>query len=121
MRTAMTILVVEDDPAVLLLISKMLEPTYHVVMASGVNTALERMFEQWPDGFIVDIHLPGMGGTDVLQLLRAHPASRHTPAIAITGDPDIDEAELRARGFTSVVRKPFTAAQLREAVEYFIG
>lgn len=117
----MTILVVEDDPAVLQLIRKQLEPTYHVVMAAGANTAMERMYEQWPDGFIVDMHLPGMDGMDLLQVLRAHPNSRHTPAIAITGDHDIQEEDVRARGFVSFLRKPFTAQELRAAIEYFIG
>ena len=45
----------------------------------------------------------------------------HTPAIAMTGDPDVNAEELREIGFVTLLRKPFTVGSLREAVAYFIG
>src|SRR5690606_12797650 len=121
MRTALTILVVEDDPAVLLVVSKALQAAgYQVVIAAGPVTALDRIAEYRPDGMILDIRLPGMLGSELLQLLRS-PDAQHTPAIAMTGDPDISAEELREIGFVTLLRKPFTVSTLKEAVAYFIG
>jgi CheY-like chemotaxis protein len=121
MRTPLTILVVEDDPAVLLVVTKALQAEgYRVVIAAGPITAMDRIAEYQPDGMILDIRLPGMLGSELLQLLRS-PDAQHTPAIAMTGDPDIDPDEMRAIGFVTLLRKPFTVSTLKEAVAYFIG
>lgn len=121
MRTALTILVVEDDPAVLLVVSKALQASgYRVVIATGPVTAMDRIAEYQPDGMILDIRLPGMLGSELLQQLRS-PEAQHTPAIAITGDPDITMEELREFGFVTLLRKPFTVNALKEAVTWYIG
>lgn len=119
--TEKSILVVEDDPAALLFLERSLRSFgYRVVVATGSQTALERIAEFQPDGMILDIHLPGMGGPQLLQSLRL-PDTRHAPAIAITGDPEIREAEVIANGFLALLHKPFSPQQLKEAVATFIG
>lgn len=119
--TEKSILVVEDDPAALLFLERALRSFgYRVVVATGSQTALERIAEFQPDGMILDIHLPGMAGPQLLQSLRT-PDAPHPPAIAITGDPDIREAEVRANGFLALLRKPFSPQELKAAVETFLG
>lgn len=121
MRTATTLLLVDDEPAVLLLTKTLLERAgYRVAIASGPHTAIDALRGGRPDGLIVDIRLPGMLGSDLLQLLRS-PDTRHTPAIAITGDANLAEEDILACGFCAVLRKPFTSEQLLQAVEYYIG
>lgn len=118
---ALSILVVEDDPSALLFLERALRGFgYQVVVATGSQTALERIAEFEPDGMILDIHLPGMAGTRLLPFLRP-PEAKQTPAIAITGDPDITEAEVQENGFLGLLRKPFSPQELREAVARFIG
>lgn len=121
MPAELTILVVEDEHVILQLISRSLRSLgYRVVMARDPESALDAIAGVSPDGIILDIRLPVMQGTELLRLLRT-PAAEATPAIAITGDPDITEADVRARGFVALLRKPFTMSELARVVATFIG
>lgn len=121
MPAELTILVVEDDHVILQLISRSLRSLgYRVVMARDPESALDAVAGVSPDGIILDIRLPVMHGTELLRLLR-RPDAEATPAIAITGDADITEADVRARGFITLLRKPFTMSELSRVVSTFIG
>lgn len=60
-----------------------------------------------PDAVILDYHMPGMSGVEVLEEIAKHPAWGRTPLILCTGleDPDI-AATCRKAGATLVRRKP---------------
>lgn len=121
MDTPKTILVVDDDPQVLSLITKTLSGAgYHAVGADGAVRALEGIGTMRPDLMIVDMQLPGVNGTDLLQLLRDE-RTRFTPAIAITGDTEMDPDEVRASGFVALLHKPFTLQDLRRTVADCLG
>ena len=116
-----TLLIVDDEPQVLDVLSSLLTRAGYVpLVADGPVTALELVAEHTVDGMILDMHLPGLAGMELLTLLRS-PATRFTPAIAITGDSSIDADEIRAHGFVDLLLKPFTPSELRRVVESNIG
>jgi CheY-like chemotaxis protein len=116
-----TILIVDDEPQVLHVLASLLTRAgYVALVADGPVTALELVADHEIDGMIVDMHLPGLAGTELLTLLRS-PTTRFTPAIAITGDASIDADEIRAHGFVDLLLKPFTPSDLRRVVESNIG
>jgi CheY-like chemotaxis protein len=77
------ILYVEDHPALRDVTTRMLELAgYEVVPARDGYEALRAAYAQPPDLIVVDLRLPGLDGFEVIEQLRAHPATHHTPIIA---------------------------------------
>jgi CheY-like chemotaxis protein len=112
---SMNILLVEDNPATLLALSKLLKTDgYTVHIAEGYQTALEVAKKQSLDLAICDIKLWDGDGCDLLrELLQLQ--SMH--AIAVTGYTLPDETEhYRAAGFGAVLRKPADHSQITAAI-----
>ena len=69
--TGSTILVVDDEPDVRLLIRKILEPRgYEVREAVTGRDALKALFEQRPDAVVLDVTMPGLDGWGTLERIR---------------------------------------------------
>ena len=70
-RRVTRILVVDDQPANLLLVKAVLEPAgFQVIEARSGTEALAVAQERAPDLILLDMHLPDMHGLDVLRRLR---------------------------------------------------
>ncbi len=79
------ILVVDDEPDVLLLLGERLSKAgYDVIKASGGQEAIELAQKESPDLVILDIAMPGMDGSEVANTLRAQPETQGTPIIFLT-------------------------------------
>ena len=70
-----------------------------------------------PDLILLDVHMPGIGGFEILKRLREDPACRNIPVIFLTGDDDVktETAGLHA-GASDFIRKPFAAEVLLKRV-----
>ncbi len=73
------------------------------------------------DLVILDLMLPVLDGTAVLERVRAHPSLASLPVIVITAGDDEACQEARAAGATEVLRKPVQFAQIREVVGALIA
>jgi response regulator RpfG family c-di-GMP phosphodiesterase len=70
------------------------------------------------DLVLLDIDMPAMQGTEVLQLLRANPPAPHLKIIMLSGRSTEDEmARLMRSGADDYLSKPFSQVQLRERVK----
>src|SRR5579859_5205380 len=70
-----SILAVDDDPAWLTLLSSILGEGYGVLTATNGRSALEQAEGKSLDAVLLDWRLPGMGGLEVLKLLKkSYPA-----------------------------------------------
>ena len=110
------ILVVDDDRAYRQLIRSGLEDQdYEVVSASSVAECMNQISKIDLDLLLLDLHLPGGYGMDVLKRVRAaHP---ELPIIFITGSEDSDSAILAARfGARDYLTKPISLTQLHDVV-----
>ncbi len=109
-----TVLVVDDDAQVRGLLVALLKPRgYQVETAASAEEAHELLKTLRPDVLLLDLHLPGKSGQEVLAHLRADPVTRLLPIIMITGGAT-GEDRLRAiaEGVTDFVAKPFAAQEL---------
>jgi CheY-like chemotaxis protein len=71
-----TILVADDDPSNRLLLATILEARQHVVLeAAAGEEALALAVQQRLDLVVLDLHMPGIHGADLVRRLRAHPAT----------------------------------------------
>src|SRR5262245_19317011 len=83
---AVSILLVDDQPARLLSIEAILAPLRaNCVMALSGQQALERLLKQDFAAILLDVSMPGMDGFEVARLIRGHPRFGHTPIIFVTG------------------------------------
>ena len=79
------ILVVEDDPALLLMMRYNLEQRgYRVETAADAETALLFLETARPDAAVLDWMLPGMSGLDLCRRIRGNPALRDLPVLLLT-------------------------------------
>ena len=89
-----TILIVDDEPGVIVTLARMLRlEGYDVVTALTAETGLKKVEVVGPDAVLVDLRLPLVDGLAFLRLLRANEVYRQTPVAIITGDYSVSDAE----------------------------
>jgi phosphoserine phosphatase RsbU/P len=116
------ILVVDDTPLNIGVISGALKDTYKTKVATNGEKALAlASAEDKPDLILLDIMMPGMDGYEVCARLKADPATREIPVIFLTGQTS---AEDETRGFevggVDYVHKPFSPAVVKARVRSHI-
>lgn len=115
------ILVVEDDAQFCTMITQMLSHDGHRVSVAGNGEeGMLRVAESRPELIITDILMPGTDGIDLIMSLNRQDAG--IPVIAMSGgrrsiraDFNLESASLL--GVKATLSKPFTRAQLREAIQ----
>ena len=118
-----SILVIDDDSAVLATIKMLLERAAHSIEAVDNSRAGLKLLEIHPfDLLIVDVFMPGMDGFETMRLV--HQSRPHMPIIVISGQqfrlaserqPDFLHMATRL-GAVSSLQKPFRPAELLAAV-----
>jgi CheY-like chemotaxis protein len=118
-RDMPSILAVEDNPENQLLLEHLLQPSFRVVIADGVDSALEAVRDDEFDVLLLDINLSeDKTGIELLQLLRGNTIECTAPAIALTAYAmPGDREEFIDAGFDSYISKPFTRKDLTEVIE----
>jgi DNA-binding response OmpR family regulator len=114
-----TVLVVDDEPDVLLLCRVNLEfEGYQVLEASDGEDALARLAEEVPDVVLLDVMLPKLDGWQVLETLKADPRTRQVPVVLLTAKAQ-DEDRVRGweAGAAEYVVKPFSPLSLSRILE----
>ena len=114
-----SILIADDDPDILLLLSVYFERAgYEVAQARNGSEALQLATEQLPSIAMLDVTMPGLDGFEVTRALRENAATRTMPVILLTARAQAtDVAQGMAAGADEYVKKPFEAADLIERVE----
>lgn len=111
-----TIFLVEDNQDNADLIRDLIGEFYQLQYFSdgpSVLAALAKSDAGLPDLFLLDISLPGMDGTTLLQQLRQDARWKSIPAIALTAHAmKSDKESLIAAGFNAYLSKPITDDQL---------
>ena len=112
------LLIVEDNADAQFLMRDLLEDAYAVTLVTNAEEALAAARCTRHDLVLLDIHLGrGAGGEAVLAALRAMPAYRDAPIVALTahGLPG-DRERFLAKGFTDYLAKPFDVDTLLEFI-----
>ncbi len=112
------ILVVEDTPASLKLISDILtEEGYQVRPANSGELALASVAAKLPDLILLDIRMPGLNGFEVCEKLKVDERSRGVPVIFLSA---FTEANQHVKGFelgaVDFITKPFEKTELMARV-----
>ncbi len=114
-----TILVVDDTPDNLSLMSGLLKDLYKVKVANSGEKALKIVRgDSPPDLILLDIMMPGLSGYDVCQELKADPATRDIPIIFLTAMTGVeDEKKGLELGGADYITKPISPPIVMARVE----
>jgi CheY-like chemotaxis protein len=116
------ILIVDDEPAMRLLITMTLDEGYEIREAADGLEALEQIQHQRPNLLVTDWQMPGMDGLALCQRLHADPELCDIPIILLsTGRTDAEFQEAQRAGVKSFVPKPFSPRVLTEQVQELLG
>ncbi|MBU0926513.1 MAG: response regulator [Spirochaetes bacterium] len=86
-----TVLVVDDTPDNILVLSELLRDRYRLLVARNGAKALALAEEARPDLILLDIMMPGMDGYEVIGRLKASESTRLIPVIFLTAMSDVDD------------------------------
>ena len=116
---AVTVLVVEDEPAIQELIAVNLEHAgHHVVRAKDAETALGVLKSALPDVLLIDWMLPGMSGASLAKQLRQDERTRQIPIIMLTArSAEQDKIAGLEAGADDYVTKPFSPRELAARIK----
>jgi CheY-like chemotaxis protein len=118
-----TILYIEDNLQNARLVMRMLDTKkYKVMEAQTGEVGLQIAREVVPGLILLDIHLPGINGAEVLEELRADPRLADIPVVIITADASIsDRQKYLAAGCKAYLAKPVTANEVISTIESCVG
>lgn len=118
------VLVAEDEPVNMLLISEVLSKMgFTVIRAGNGKEALELLKTHQPKIIFMDVNMPEMDGLEATAIIRAQSSpQKNIPIIALTAGAMKEDRErcLRA-GMNSFVSKPFRLEELEEVVKKYLS
>ena len=112
------ILVVDDVSTNLKCIGLILKNKYKLTMVKSGREALDCLKTVIPDLILLDIHMQGMDGYEVMEHLKEHPETANIPVILLTADAEEDGMGRGiALGAVDFIRKPFEPQALLNSIE----
>jgi len=112
------ILLVDDEPEILVLLRDFLQTDYNILFASNGIEAYEKVLSNKPDLVVSDVMMPEMDGIELCGKLRDNFDTSHLPIILLTAKAEIEDkiSGLKA-GADSYIAKPFHPEHLKVRVE----
>jgi CheY-like chemotaxis protein len=119
---AKRILVIEDNPVNLELMTDLLEAFgFTVLAARGGAHGIDLVRQEKLDLIICDVQMPGMDGYEVANYLKRDPMLRRIPLVAVTALAMVGDRErVLAAGFDGYIDKPISPEQFKQQVEGFM-
>ena len=117
-------LVADDDPAILRLITTILEKeNFHVVMARDGREAY-KILQSDPNftAAILDVVMPHISGPELVRYMKSEERLKRIPVMMMTAEQDPKlSSDSFAAGAIVFLPKPFTTAQLQIMLQMLIG
>src|ERR1700737_3492777 len=120
---ARRILVADDDPAILRLVTTILEKNYIVVSARDGREAY-KILQRDPEfiAAILDVVMPHISGPELVRFMKTEKRLMRIPVMMMTAEQDPKlSSDSFAAGAVVFLPKPFTTAQLQIMLQMLIG
>ena len=117
------VLIVDDNAMNVDLVSFLLAADgMQVESAADAAQASARIAAQHPELILMDIQMPGVDGLELTRRLKADPATRHIPIVALTAYAmKGDEERMLAAGCDGYIAKPVEVASFTRQVRSFLA
>ncbi|HWG92419.1 MAG TPA: response regulator [Candidatus Thermoplasmatota archaeon] len=117
---ATKILIVDDEPGILLSTRLLLQALgYEVATSSQPSEAPRLLREERPDALLLDLLMPGFDPAALLRAIRADPAIRDTPVVLFSASEDLATYQARV-GADAYLEKPFRPTEVKETLDRVI-
>ena len=113
-----TVLVVEDAPSEMALMSHYLQAEgFSVIGALTAQEGLDKAIAQRPDVIVTDVVMPGISGFELCRELKRTPETQAVPIVICSSKKqNIDRLWGMRQGAKAYLTKPYTREQLVDAV-----
>jgi len=116
------ILIVDDEPDVLMLTAKNLELfDYEVLKAGSGEAALKLLQKHKPDLILLDLLLPTMQGDTLCKQLKSDDNFKHIPIVLFTASANNISRKIAETKADDYIIKPFEIDDLVEKIKKYIG
>ncbi|MDH5749034.1 MAG: ATP-binding protein, partial [Rhodospirillales bacterium] len=118
------ILYIEDNPANLMFMEKMIKQLsdMNLISARTAEAGIELAKEREPDLILMDINLPGMSGIEAMKELRRNEKTRDIPVVAVTAAAMTHNVEAgKQAGFKAYLTKPLDLGEAMNTIEKFVA
>ncbi|MFT4203175.1 MAG: substrate-binding domain-containing protein [Chitinophagaceae bacterium] len=117
-----TVLVVEDNDDLRMLVQRKLSENYYVVTASDGKTAVKALYEQHPDIVVCDVMLPDMDGLEITRRCRGDVKTSFVPIILLTAHSSSQQQmEGLKRLANAYISKPFHMDILVQTIDNLLA
>jgi two-component system, chemotaxis family, chemotaxis protein CheY len=121
-----SILIVDDSAVIRSAVGRVLQiakiPVETLYQAENGVKALEILNEKWVDLVITDIHMPEMGGIELIDNMKNRADLKDTPVIVISTEGNAARIEdLASKGVGGYLRKPFTPEEVIKELKNVLG
>ncbi len=116
-------LVVDDEIHIVQVMAiKLKNNGYNVWTAEDGRTALDIALKEQPNVVITDYQMPGMTGLELVENLRKHKQTEHTPVIILTARGfDMDQQQMDKLKIAACLSKPFSPREVLACVDEVVG
>jgi CheY-like chemotaxis protein len=120
--TSLNILIVEDNPANLMLAGAVLRRAGHrITEARSAEEAVERLRVAIPDLVLMDVQLPGQDGLELTRRLKQEPTTENVIVIALTAHAmKEDRDRVLAAGCDGYIAKPINTRALAHEINAIV-
>jgi two-component system, chemotaxis family, chemotaxis protein CheY len=120
------ILVVDDSVTVFEVLQKTIRlaqiPTRHLHHATNGKMALKILEEEWIDLVFADLHMPEMGGVELINTMKERNLLPSIPVIVVSAEGNRQVIEqLLGLGARAFIRKPFSPEEIQAVITGILG
>lgn len=118
-----TLLIIDDEPAIRLILEHYFTPDYEVVLTSNGQEAMNWLRQgHYADAIVADYEMPVMNGLDFIRELRALPTFESVPLLMLSGtDETSKKITCLKAGADDYLVKPFNPEELEIRIQKVLG
>jgi CheY-like chemotaxis protein len=116
------VLIIDDDPDQLQIISAALERNYKVLVAAGGLDGYNIVCAEHPAVVLLDLMMPTVDGWTVLRKLRANPQTKDSRVVLLTGmNQTAVSADAERLNVAAILQKPIDLRELKSALKRLVA
>lgn len=121
-----TVMIVDDSDTIRAMLVRTLGmtklPFEEILTACNGVEALEKLKDHWVDLIFTDLHMPEMGGVELIERMKLEPSLNEIPVVIVSTEGSTTRIEsLKAKGVKGYIRKPFTPEGIRDIIIEILG
>ena len=118
-----TLLIIDDEPAIRLILEHYFASEYEVVLTANGQEALDWLHQgNYADAIVADYEMPVLNGLDFIRELRALPAHENVPLLILSATDETSKKIICLKaGADDYLVKPFNPEELEIRIQKVLG